>query len=69
MKRNMEKAVAQGQAIINRRPALDLTAVEMRCLYDGFYKDKEEQGVSEAIFNLITKVFLLGLGVGKRNAE
>ena len=69
MRRNMEKAVAQGQAIINKRPALDLTAVEMRCFYDDFYKDKEKQGASEALFNLITKVFLLGLAVGKRNAE
>ena len=69
MKRNMAKTEAQGAAIIHRRPALDLTAVEMRCFYDNFNKDKEEHGVSEALFNLITKVFLIGLAVGMRNAK
>ena len=69
MKRNMMKAEEQGREIIRKRPALDMTVGELYYLYKTFFNDRKEHSLADALFYLISRVYLTGLAVGMRNAN
>lgn len=62
MKRNIMKAVEEGNALRRERPALDLGAEEMVLISEQIRKKGKE-----GIFNAIINAYSAGLAVGARN--
>lgn len=66
MKRNVRKAIDQGDRIIHNNPRIDITVAELNEYYEEF---KNNDKTSAALFNLISNVYRMGVAVGMRNAK
>lgn len=67
--RNVKKTIDQGHEIIKKRNNLDLNILEMEFFYDGFQDTAKETGIYNALWDVISGAYLMGLAVGMRNAK
>jgi hypothetical protein len=68
MKRNLEKAYQEGDALKARRPQLDLSLSEVDALYNEYKAVLKDRGPEGAAFVLLDRAFSIGLAIGNRNA-
>ena len=68
MKRDLNKAIAEGKRIAEKRDGLDLRVPELNQLKERFDAEKATAGEAHAVFSLIGAAYLAGLAIGTRNA-
>ena len=64
MKRDLEKTIARGKAIIEKNERRDLTVTELYQIREMSEKDTDRIG--DIIFNAISNAFLAGVAVGSK---
>ena len=64
--RDLHALINDGNLKIEAHQKIDLTASEIQQLYDEFQNDKTQKSEGDAIFNLIDKVFSIGVAIGSR---
>ena len=64
--RDLHALINNGNLKIEAHQKIDLTASEIQQLYDEFQADKIQRSEGDAIFNLIDKVFSIGVAIGSR---
>lgn len=67
MRRDLTKAIAEGQKLIEKNRKLDLDGVETIDLLHEALRD--EGFLSNNVFEVIGKAYLAGLAIGTRNAK
>lgn len=64
--RDLQAMINDGSMKMETHQRMDLTASELQQLYDEFQTDKAQQSEGDAIFNLISKSYHVGVAVGAR---
>lgn len=64
-KMELQELIKQGELLVGKDPALDLRLSEVDVLYKEFYSDKDDEGLAEAVFNLIGRTYYTGLARGR----
>lgn len=64
--RDLHALINNGNLKIEAHQKIDLTASEIQQLYDEVQADKIQRSEGDAIFNLIDKVFSIGVAIGSR---
>lgn len=65
MKRDIRKAITEGENIINKNERLDIRVTEMRQIREFCQANTED----ETVYNLIMKSYAAGLAVGIGNGR
>jgi len=60
----MQDLIKQGEQLVSKDEELDLRLSEIDVLFREFYSDKDEESLSEAVFNLIGRTYYIGLARG-----
>lgn len=63
------KQVKIGHDIINSNPNIDLIYGEIKQILDAYKEKEEKSGKWEAIYHLLTDVYMMGIAVGFRQGK
>ena len=66
--RDLQRAIDQGQKLVEQHSGLDMTASEMRVLFGRFDQIAAADGARNALYAVLGDAYKMGLAIGKRNA-
>ena len=67
--RNVTAQIEKGTAAIKNNWRLDMSANEMQAFYDSFKATTEKAGISDAIWETVSRAYKMGLAVGLHNSQ
>jgi len=67
--RNIYKTAAEGKKILQERPEIDLTSLEIDEFFNDFDDREKDHGVDTAVWNSILTAFRMGVAVGVENTK